>query len=144
MAAKKMRRIGIKIDMTPMVDVAFLLLIFFLSTTIFATQRGISLELPGPGGRALLVSATKTAHAFVAALARHADAHRIVRRPELDHVDAWHIEDGLEVLDREGNLLAHVARVLRLPLTVDRRLPRADEHPRVALDELALVEAHRH
>ena len=56
-----------EIPLVSTADVSFLLLIFFLSTTIFATQRGISLELPGPGGRALLVSATKTAHAFVAA-----------------------------------------------------------------------------
>ena len=32
---KKKRRIGISIDMTPMVDVAFLLLIFFMCTTQF-------------------------------------------------------------------------------------------------------------
>ena len=32
---KKKRRIGISIDMTPMVDVAFLLLIFFMVTTVF-------------------------------------------------------------------------------------------------------------
>jgi len=32
---KKKRRIGISIDMTPMVDVAFLLLIFFMTTTQF-------------------------------------------------------------------------------------------------------------
>jgi len=56
-----------EIPLVSTADVSFLLLIFFLSTTIFATQRGISLELPGPGGRALLVSATKTAYAFVAA-----------------------------------------------------------------------------
>jgi len=56
-----------EIPLVSTADVSFLLLIFFLSTTIFATQRGISLELPGPGGRALLVPATKTAHAFVAA-----------------------------------------------------------------------------
>ena len=30
----------------------------------------------------------------------HADAHRVVRRPELDHVDPGHREDRVEVLDR--------------------------------------------
>jgi biopolymer transport protein ExbD len=29
------KRIAVTIDMTPMVDVAFLLLIFFMSTTLF-------------------------------------------------------------------------------------------------------------
>src|SRR5579859_5090162 len=33
------------------------------------------------------------------ALAAHADAHAVVRRPELDHVDAGHRQDALEVLD---------------------------------------------
>ena len=56
-----------EIPLVSTADVSFLLLIFFLSTTIFASQRGISLELPGPGERALVFPAAKTARAFVAA-----------------------------------------------------------------------------
>ena len=37
---KAKRRVGIRIDMTPMVDVAFLLLIFFMVTTVFRTPAG--------------------------------------------------------------------------------------------------------
>lgn len=40
------RRIGIRIDMTPMVDVAFLLLIFFMSTTQFKPPEEVSVLLP--------------------------------------------------------------------------------------------------
>lgn len=40
------RRIGIRIDMTPMVDVAFLLLIFFMSTTQFKPPEEVSVQLP--------------------------------------------------------------------------------------------------
>ncbi len=40
------RRIGIKIDMTPMVDVAFLLLIFFMTTTTFKPPERVSVILP--------------------------------------------------------------------------------------------------
>lgn len=43
----KKRRIGIKIDMTPMVDVAFLLLIFFMTTTSFKPPEQVSVALPG-------------------------------------------------------------------------------------------------
>jgi biopolymer transport protein ExbD len=43
----KKRRIGIKIDMTPMVDVAFLLLIFFMTTTSFKPPEQVSVKLPG-------------------------------------------------------------------------------------------------
>ena len=46
MAVKKMRRIGIRIDMTPMVDVAFLLLIFFMVTTVFRTPQALEINLP--------------------------------------------------------------------------------------------------
>src|SRR5512132_2011699 len=40
------RRVGIRIDMTPMVDVAFLLLIFFMVTTVFRQPRAIELNVP--------------------------------------------------------------------------------------------------
>jgi biopolymer transport protein ExbD len=43
---KKMRRIGIAIDMTPMVDVAFLLLIFFMCTTQFKPPEKDKINLP--------------------------------------------------------------------------------------------------
>lgn len=46
MAMKKKRRIGIKIDMTPMVDIAFLLLIFYMSTTQFKPPEARAVELP--------------------------------------------------------------------------------------------------
>jgi biopolymer transport protein ExbD len=40
------KRIGVKLDMTPMVDVAFLLLIFFMSTTQFKPPEEVSVNLP--------------------------------------------------------------------------------------------------
>jgi biopolymer transport protein ExbD len=40
------KRLGIKIDMTPMVDVAFLLLIFFMSTTQFKPPENVPINLP--------------------------------------------------------------------------------------------------
>jgi biopolymer transport protein ExbD len=43
---KKKRRIGISIDMTPMVDVAFLLLIFFMTTTQFKPPEKDKITLP--------------------------------------------------------------------------------------------------
>jgi len=42
---KKLRR-GIRIDMTPMVDVAFLLLIFFMVTTVFRRPQALEITLP--------------------------------------------------------------------------------------------------
>ena len=40
------RRVSIKIDMTPMVDIAFLLLIFYMATTQFKPPEAKAVELP--------------------------------------------------------------------------------------------------
>jgi biopolymer transport protein ExbD len=40
------RRIGIRIDMTPMVDIAFLLLIFYMVSTVFAMPQAMEINLP--------------------------------------------------------------------------------------------------
>lgn len=40
------RRLAIRIDMTPMVDIAFLLLIFYMVTTIFAAPQAMEINLP--------------------------------------------------------------------------------------------------
>lgn len=46
MKIKKKRRVSIRIDMTPMVDIAFLLLIFYMSTTQFKPPEKKSVKLP--------------------------------------------------------------------------------------------------
>jgi biopolymer transport protein ExbD len=42
----KKSRVRIRIDMTPMVDVAFLLLIFFMVTTVFRQPQALEMNLP--------------------------------------------------------------------------------------------------
>jgi len=46
MSKIKSKRIGIAIDMTPLVDVAFLLLIFFMTTTQFQPPERDRIDLP--------------------------------------------------------------------------------------------------
>lgn len=46
MARRKKKRVSIKIDMTPMVDVAFLLLTFFMLTTQFKAPEDVQIILP--------------------------------------------------------------------------------------------------
>lgn len=41
------RRVKIRIDLTPMVDIAFLLLIFYMVTTVFSQPTVLELSLPG-------------------------------------------------------------------------------------------------
>lgn len=43
---KKSKRIGIRIDMTPLVDIAFLLLTFFMLTTTMARPQTMEINLP--------------------------------------------------------------------------------------------------
>jgi len=43
---KKKRRIGIRLDMTPLVDIAFLLLTFFMLTTVFSAPQTMEIALP--------------------------------------------------------------------------------------------------
>jgi biopolymer transport protein ExbD len=40
------RRLGIRIDMTPMVDIAFLLLTFFMLTSVFSRPQTMEINLP--------------------------------------------------------------------------------------------------
>jgi biopolymer transport protein ExbD len=47
--ARKKRRVALRIDMTPMVDIAFLLVIFFMTTTRFREPQAIEITLPKPG-----------------------------------------------------------------------------------------------
>lgn len=43
---KKIRRLGIHIDMTPMVDIAFLLLTFFMLTSVFRRPQTMEINMP--------------------------------------------------------------------------------------------------
>jgi biopolymer transport protein ExbD len=43
---RKRKRVGVHLDMTPMVDVAFLLLTFFMLTTVFSRPQAMEINLP--------------------------------------------------------------------------------------------------
>ena len=43
---RKRKRVGINLDMTPMVDIAFLLLTFFMLTTVFSRPQAMEINLP--------------------------------------------------------------------------------------------------
>ena len=62
---KKKRRIGIAIDMTPMVDVAFLLLIFFMVTTVFRTPQALEINLPPDKDVKIEIAQSKVLSVFV-------------------------------------------------------------------------------
>lgn len=43
---RKGKRVGVHMDMTPMVDIAFLLLTFFMLTTVFSRPQAMEINLP--------------------------------------------------------------------------------------------------
>ena len=59
------RRVGIRIDMTPMVDVAFLLLIFFMVTTVFRTPQALEINLPPDEDVKIEIAASKVMSVWV-------------------------------------------------------------------------------
>jgi len=72
MAAPKKRRIAISIDMTPMVDIAFLLLIFFMSTTQFKKPEEVEVQIPTshstfklPGNGMIVITVTRNSDIFM-------------------------------------------------------------------------------
>jgi len=71
MSAKKLKRVGVRIDMTPMVDVAFLLLIFFMSTSQFDPPQKAPITLPDshsnlkvPESDVLVLAIDKDSHLY--------------------------------------------------------------------------------
>ena len=53
---KKRSRVTDEIPASSLADIAFLLLIFFIATTIFDVEQGITLLLPGVGGKTTKVN----------------------------------------------------------------------------------------
>ncbi len=68
----KKARIAVKIDMTPMVDVAFLLLTFFMLTTQFRPPEEVQIVLPSshsafklPESKVMLITISKDGRLFL-------------------------------------------------------------------------------
>jgi biopolymer transport protein ExbD len=85
---KKKRRIGISIDMTPMVDVAFLLLIFFMTTTQFQPPEKDKIDLPKS------TSEAKSPEADVITIA-------VTKAPAVKVVYKKHTAEGLQEVTEE-------------------------------------------
>ena len=72
MLKRMKRRVGIKIDMTPMVDIAFLLLIFYMTTTSFKPPEKKAVAVPAshseiklPETNLMTITVTKEDSVFV-------------------------------------------------------------------------------
>jgi biopolymer transport protein ExbD len=72
MSKHKKKRVGIRIDMTPMVDVALLLLTFFMMTTQFKPPEDVEVIIPSshsefklPESHIMMVYVTKEGRIFL-------------------------------------------------------------------------------
>jgi len=138
MALPKKRRIGIRIDMTPMVDIGFLLLIFFMSTTQFKPPEEAELTLPSshseiklPESDVMILAVDKKSQVFfkvggsgveqttsLADLEQHVINSRI-RNPKLrlaikadKDADYGVISDLMDILQRTGNTRFNMVTLL--------------------------------
>lgn len=126
MRRKKKQPIGeLRLDSTA--DIAFLLLIFFIVTTIFAAEKGLTLVLPG----------------------RQKNASDTVRVQERDLATVYVDETNQITLDRKLIEVNHIKRMIEDRIDANSRLvvllkihPKADYGKMVAcLDELRLAKA---
>lgn len=58
--SRKPKRNGVSMDMTAMVDLAFLLLIFFMVTTVFRRPLAMEINMPEPGAKVLVPESNVT------------------------------------------------------------------------------------
>ena len=89
------RRMRVRIDMTPMVDVAFLLLIFFMSTTQFKPPEVVAVDLPlsqseihVPETGTIILTVNQTGQIFISSEAA-TDAQELAPDNVLQAVVAW-------------------------------------------------------
>ena len=108
----KGKRIGIKIDMTPMVDVAFLLLIFFMTTTSFKPPEQVSVKLPGskseihvPETKTIILTVNKAGETYISN--EDLSKTNLVEKKDLvAAIETWRAKNQTAVVvlkgDREG------------------------------------------
>ena len=127
---RQKRRVAIRIDMTPMVDVAFLLLIFFMVTTVFRQPQAMEMNLP-PADATVQVAESNVLTLFVDASERM--FYRMGKAPlsssALKDLHVLFVEN--TKLNPELVILVKVNRQARYEVMVD------------IMDELEIADMHR-
>jgi len=124
------RRAGIRMDMTPMVDIAFLLLIFFMVTTVFRAPQAMEMNLP-PADSKVEVPESNVMTVFAR------DDERIYYRVAKDPLTPVQQKDLRQVFKDQGRLNPELIIIVKLH-------PKARYEMMVSLfDELELAEMTR-
>lgn len=128
MLKRMKRRVGIKIDMTPMVDVAFLLLIFYMTTTQFKPPEKKQISIPAshsnikvPDYDLLNITVTKDDSIFVDYIAKKEE---LVAGKKVSSTDRVYQEASVNTINQViGQILMQSAAGgvrLRLVIKADR------------------------
>jgi biopolymer transport protein ExbD len=103
------RRRSVRIDMTPMVDVAFLLLIFFMSTTQFKPPEQIAVRLPAstsqihvPETGTIILTLNREGQLFISSEAGN-DIQEVPRESALEAILAWRSRNPAAVVVLKGD-----------------------------------------
>jgi biopolymer transport protein ExbD len=107
--AGRKRRIGVRIDMTPMVDVAFLLLIFFMTTTQFKPPEVVAVTLPAsrseihvPETNTIVLTVNRDGRIFIST-ERIADAQEVPREEIVNALVTWRSRNPEAVVILKGD-----------------------------------------
>jgi len=103
------RRTRVRIDMTPMVDVAFLLLIFFMSTTQFKPPEQVAVQLPYstseihiPETNTIILTVNREGRIFISS-ERGVDAQELMPTEALKAVVDWRSRNPSAVVVLKGD-----------------------------------------
>ncbi|MEO0108233.1 MAG: biopolymer transporter ExbD [candidate division WOR-3 bacterium] len=97
---RKKTRVALRIDMTPMVDIAFLLVIFFMTTTRFREPQAIEITLPKPGKP----KKTKQSNVLVIAINDQGKLNYKIGEMEFQPIELDSLEPLLNTLERDNIL----------------------------------------
>jgi len=129
---KKRSRVSDEIPSSSMADIAFLLLIFFLTTTVFSEEKGLQLVLPEASIEQVKVRSENIMHIFV-----HPDGTVTVRKGGDPNEQSVAIDDLQEFVETE------IAENPKLIAAVKVTAEAQYQDMINVLDELQLAEAKR-
>jgi biopolymer transport protein ExbD len=103
------RRTRVRIDMTPMVDVAFLLLIFFMSTTQFKPPEQVAVQLPYstseihvPETNTIILTVNREGRIYISS-ERGVDAQELMPTEALKAIVDWRSRNPAAVVVLKGD-----------------------------------------
>ena len=108
---KKQARKDTKVDMTPMVDLGFLLITFFIFTTTMSTPKAFKLNVPDDSAKEEEQNQAKASGAFTVLLGK--DNHFIIMKdnwPKTDPISSLQILK-ISELNYSGKRQTHLKRI---------------------------------